>query len=129
MIWDHNFETELTKILPVEDSETRPDLSKAVFKSSIKSSASSIPIHNLIKSSGRFLSFLVFSSIEACDILQGIEIKELTQPKDTVTPKIFVPSVIISDFLIEPVSKDKTAPNPLLKDLWSSYCGWDFKPG
>lgn len=92
---------------------TAPLFKSARVKSYIKSSTFSIPMHNLIKSSGKSLSSLVFESIEACDILHGIEINELTHPKETAMPKMSVDSTIFSDILMEPVSKLNTAPAPL----------------
>ena len=69
-------------------------------------------MHKRIKSSGMSRSSRVLASMDGCDILQGMEIEELTQPNDTAMPKMSQVSKIFSKSSTEPFSKLSTAPSP-----------------
>ena len=60
---------------------------------------------------------------------QGIEIKLLTAPKETLIPHSLVPPTILSLKALSSVTKLSTAPAPVAWPQWTSNFGWLFNPG
>ena len=92
---------------------SRLDELTAWLRSSIRSSASSIPTHNLMMSSGKARSFRVAGSMLAWLMRQGMLIRLFTQPKLTLIVQRRAASTIRSLKPTSPVSKLRTAPEPL----------------
>lgn len=66
------------------------------------------------RSSGNSRAFFTSIGMEACDIIPGREISEVTDPKDTVILKSFVKVTMCFDSSLFPVVKHTTDPPPVI---------------
>ena len=94
-------------------SDDLPNDWMAIVKSRIKSSTFSMPTLILTKSSGNSLADLTSAGIDACDILPGNDIKDVTDPKLTVILNNFVTVTMCLESSIFPVKKQITEPPPV----------------